>query len=151
MSKVLQIAISERKETEYPALRRPYRLAPAVFAGLSLVAGLIVGRRAWANRPLRRVCVAGSSMEPALRPDDRLLVVRGGRAWPGKVVMFDDPREPGRILIKRVVSHHGQDLVVAGDNPSASTDSRHFGPVSTRDLHGWAFYRYRPKYRRGRL
>jgi nickel-type superoxide dismutase maturation protease len=78
--------------------------------------------------------VVGESMTPAFRAGDWLvadrLAYRSRAPRPGNVVLLPDPREPGRLLLKRVacVEANG-DLTVLGDNPAESTDSRHFGPV----------------------
>src|SRR5436305_1226061 len=77
--------------------------------------------------PLRRVTVHGDSMRPALEPGDRLLVVGFLRPRPGDVVAVVDPRDAGRVLVKRVaaVDASGGGLItVLGDFPEASTDSR---------------------------
>ncbi|MGH9205786.1 MAG: nickel-type superoxide dismutase maturation protease [Acidimicrobiales bacterium] len=107
-------------------------------------------------RSFRRVEVVGGSMSPALLPGDRLVVV--ARPWrpprwprPGEVIAVRDPREPSRVLVKRVV---GVDrpkgmLEVAGDAPDASTDSRRFGPVPRASVVGRAVYRYAPAARSG--
>jgi signal peptidase I len=116
-----------------------------------------------ALRP-RRVEVVGESMLPALRPGDRLLLLRLP-VPPGAVVAVADPREPGRTLVKRVASGPGGEAtlpdggrmaagsgyLVLGDNPRATTDSGDFGPVPARLLRGRAVYRYAPPDRRGRL
>jgi nickel-type superoxide dismutase maturation protease len=101
--------------------------------------------------PLCRVEVAGESMAPALQPGDRLLVtpllpIRGG-----DVVALRDPRDRGRVLVKRVAAIGGDGVVVLGDNRAASTDSRDFGPVPARALLGRCFWRYHPEARRGAL
>ncbi|MBV9285574.1 MAG: nickel-type superoxide dismutase maturation protease [Acidimicrobiia bacterium] len=104
--------------------------------------------------PLRRVAVNGDSMRPALEPGDRLLVVRFPRLRPspGDVVAVVDPREPNRVLVKRVTDVDADGRVtVVGDNPAASTDSRTFGAVDAGLVVGRAFYRYWPQARRGRL
>jgi signal peptidase I len=97
-------------------------------------------------------------MAPALEPGDRLVVV--GIPWlppprprPGQVVAVGDPRDPRRLLIKRVraVRHHDDTLEVVGDAPEASTDSRTFGPVPRSSVVGRAVYRYAPTGRRGPL
>ena len=59
-------------------------------------------------RSVRRFEVTGSSMAPALRPGDRVVVVRVPwrlQPWPkpGDIVAVRDPRLPSRILVKRVV------------------------------------------------
>ena len=103
-----------------------------------------------APRLIRRVKVAGLSMAPALLPGDRLLVVRMGRPRPGDVVALPDPRQPARVIVKRVAAVEGRRVTVLGDDPSQSTDSRAFGPVDRADLFGRAVYRYWPAARRGR-
>jgi nickel-type superoxide dismutase maturation protease len=101
---------------------------------------------------LRRIYVADTSMQPALRPGDRLLVWRSRRIKSGDIVVFRDPEAPGTLLIKRVVSITSDDrLDVRGDNPNVSRDSRHFGTVPKALVLGRAAYRYLPAARRGRL
>ena len=120
------------------------------------VALSLVGVALW--RSVHRVEVVGMSMAPALEPGDRLIVV--GRPWfqppwprPGQVVAVGDPRDPRRLLIKRVGAvHHDDDtLEVVGDAAEASTDSRTFGPVPRSSIVGRAVYRYAPTGRRGPL
>ena len=106
--------------------------------------------------PLGRLQVAGESMAPTLLPGDRVLVWRRvGRLKPqvrvGDVVAVVDPRDPRRVMVKRVAGVAGTEISVLGDNEAASTDSRHFGPVSAGAIHGRVVYRYLPEERRGRL
>ncbi len=102
-------------------------------------------------RPLGRVAVEGGSMRPTLEPGDRLLLVRRRSYRPGAVVAVTDPRD-GRLLVKRVaaVTADGR-LVVVGDEPGASTDSRTFGPVAPSLVRGQAVHRYAPPGRTGRM
>jgi nickel-type superoxide dismutase maturation protease len=109
-----------------------------------------------AARSIHRVEVAGGSMSPALEPGDRLLVI--GTVWsrffwprPGDVVAVDDPRQPGRTLVKRVAAiHRGPATIeVLGDARGASTDSRDFGPLPRSSIVGLAVYRYAPPGRKG--
>lgn len=84
------------------------------------------------NRSLRRV--TGRSMLPTLAPGD---VVLTSPAWllrprVGDLVVVADPRRPERETIKRAVAWTSDGLVVHGDNPAASTDSRDYGPVPRR-------------------
>ena len=102
------------------------------------------------GRP-RRVVVSGDSMLPAFRPGDRLLVIPVARIREGDVVAVSDPREGARLLVKRVHRVAGDRLEVQGDNPAASTDSRHFGPVPAAAVQGRAVYRYHPPDRTGWL
>ena len=106
--------------------------------------------------PLGRLRVAGESMMPVLLPGDRLLVWRGlGPFRPvirvGDLVAVLDPRDPGRVMVKRVAGREGAGMYVLGDNESASTDSRHFGLVPTTAIRGRVIYRYLPEGRRGPL
>lgn len=105
--------------------------------------------------PLRRLRVTGESMVPTLVPGDRLLVVQGIgplrlAVRVGDLVALADPRDGRRIMVKRVVGIAGGGIDVRGDNPAASTDSRHFGPVTPGHLRGRVVYRYHPEARRGR-
>jgi nickel-type superoxide dismutase maturation protease len=98
-----------------------------------------------------RVLVSGNSMEPGLRPGDRLLVVPVLRIKEGQVVAVSDPRQPGRVLVKRIHSIRNGLVEVRGDNAGESTDSRHFGRVPRSSVIGRAVYRYAPSGRSGRL
>ena len=54
-----------------------------------------------------------------------------------------DPRQPDRLLLKRIEGPAGADgWLVAGDNPQASTDSRAFGPVGRELIVGKVWFRY---------
>lgn len=99
------------------------------------------------------IAVEGHSMRPALEEGDRLLVVRRRRYRPGDVVAARDPRDPGRVVVKRVaeVDGSGDRFVLLGDDPDASTDSRTFGSVHRNQVLGLAVYRYAPPGRAGRL
>jgi inner membrane protease subunit 1 len=114
----------------------------AVIVGASLLTGLI-GALLWL-RP-RRFVVSGDSMLPTLRPGDRLLVARLGHAKQGEIVVVRDPRSPSRLICKRVVSADARHIVVRGDNPDASTDSRAFGPVPVEWVVGRVLRRYYPR------
>jgi len=102
----------------------------------------------YAIRP-RRVQVTGESMRPALLPGDRLLVVRARRLRVGDVVAVSDPRHPARLMVKRVAAVDPSGVTVVGDDPSASTDSRQFGPVPSALVRGRVVYRYAPPNRVG--
>ena len=101
------------------------------------------------GRMFGRMVVEGDSMRPTLLPGDRLLLLRWGRARPGDLVVTSDPRQPSRLVVKRVAALGPAGLTVVGDNAASSTDSRSFGPI--RQVHGRALYRYHPPGRAGRL
>lgn len=108
-----------------------------------------------------RFVVQGTSMAPALAPGDRLLVrrrprrlairARGvGARGVGALVVVADPRDPRRLVVKRVAAIGEDGVTVLGDNPEASTDSRTYGPVPRAALRGRVVYRYAPAGRAGR-
>jgi nickel-type superoxide dismutase maturation protease len=73
-------------------------------------------------------------MEPTLWAGDRLLTVpaRPASVRPGRVVVVADPADEGHLVVKRVVSAEAGRVVVLGDQPAASTDSRTWGPLPRR-------------------
>lgn len=56
--------------------------------------------------------VIGHGLYRSIRPHDIVIIEHGGME-----------------KIKRVVAIHSESIIVAGDNQTESTDSRHFGPV----------------------
>lgn len=88
-------------------------------------------------------------MEPSVHPGDYVVAniwaYRFRRPRRGEVVLVRDPETRTRVLLKRVasVSRDGE-IVVVGDNPERSRDSRQFGAVSRSDVIGKAWIRVRP-------
>jgi nickel-type superoxide dismutase maturation protease len=81
---------------------------------------------------LRRI--VGNSMLPGFLPGDIVVgvrVLRRHRLRPGQVVIIN---HGGREKVKRIAEINGDELYVLGDNPQASTDSRHFGWISLSDV-----------------
>ncbi|GAA3002104.1 S26 family signal peptidase [Streptomyces drozdowiczii] len=112
--------------------------------------------------------VSGPSMTPALRHGQRVLFVRRGLLRPraGRIVVLRPPPGPaGRpLLVKRVVALGGDPMppevreaagaaagevvprgrmVVLGDNPAFSTDSRYWGALPASDVVGVVLERSR--------
>lgn len=109
---------------------------------------------------LVRVTVRGDSMAPTLRTGERVLVrrTRPAALSRGDLVVFRRPRDPVRSwMIKRVLAAPGDpvpraevptlwgrsdavvpvgSLVVVGDNPAVSYDSRQFGYVEASSVLG---------------
>jgi len=94
-------------------------------------------------------------MAPGLLPGDWLLVEPAATGSPpakGELVVVPDPRQPARLLVKRVsaVDSVGA-LQLGGDAPGSSTDSRTFGPVDGTAVLGRPWFRYWPPARFGRI
>ena len=126
--------------------RRRLAVLVAALAGSLATAGALL-------RP-RRLEVTGDSMLPTLRPGDRVLLVgsvRHRRSRVGELVAARDPRQPSRVLIKRVAGVRPDGLLLHGDNPDGSTDSREFGTVPPSLVVGRVVYRYHPPERAGRI
>ncbi|MGH2710925.1 MAG: S26 family signal peptidase [Actinomycetota bacterium] len=113
-----------------------------------------VGAAAAFLRPFR-VEVAGSSMEPTLRPGDWLIATRAGAIGRGRVVVLRHP-EDSMDLVKRVSAIPGDvvdgrtlgpdEYLVEGDNSDASTDGRSFGTVARVAIEGVVRVRYSPRF-----
>jgi signal peptidase I len=72
-------------------------------------------------------------MSPTYQAGDRVTALRRWRpVHPGDVVVFRDPRDTSRWILKRCVATVGTRLDVRGDNAAASTDSREFGLIERR-------------------
>jgi mitochondrial inner membrane protease subunit 1 len=99
-------------------------------------------------------------MAPTLLPGDWVLVVTPASYRRGDVVVVEHPGRPGYEMVKRLVAVPGDVVAerrlagdeywVEGDGP-ASTDSRHFGPVTRDALRARAELVYRPRERWGRV
>jgi nickel-type superoxide dismutase maturation protease len=91
-------------------------------------------------------------MEPALRAGDWLIVMTlTGLPRVGDIVLARDPREPERLVLKRVAAVRDGTFELLGDHPGESTDSRVFGRVPRNDILGRAIFRYAPLSRVGSL
>ena len=68
-------------------------LAALVVGGVSAVVAIAVW---WLRTHFAVVSITGSSMEPAFRSGERVLVRRGGRLARGDTVVLERPQRPGR-------------------------------------------------------
>ncbi|MER6513496.1 S26 family signal peptidase [Nonomuraea sp. NPDC001636] len=117
----------------------------AGFVTVVAVAALV-----WARRRFLSVRVEGVSMEPTLRPGQRLLA-RRAEGTTGDIVIVRNPHATAPnppLLVKRLVAGGGERLpdvlggglvpagriAVLGDNPRRSVDSRHFGLLHASDV-----------------
>jgi signal peptidase I len=102
--------------------------------------------------PVSRYVVEGSSMQPAFRSGDRVLVnrlaYRSRAPRAGEVVVLRDPEREGHVLLKRVGDAPEQFVAsptrvyVLGDNEAESRDSRAFGTVALGQILGKAWMKY---------
>ena len=93
--------------------------------------------------PLRRFRVADTRMQPNVYPGDGLLVSTWSRPHVGDLVVFAHPASQQTLLVKRVAARTATGLVVHGDNPNVSSDSRDFGEVPAALVIGTVLFRYR--------
>lgn len=72
-------------------------------------------------------------MFPTIRAGDSLLIDEHHYVHQcpkiDDIVLFRDPRNFERILVKRIVRLDQEYVFLQGDNPLESTDSRHFGAL----------------------
>ncbi|MGH2634138.1 MAG: nickel-type superoxide dismutase maturation protease [Tepidiformaceae bacterium] len=124
-------------------------LAPLFFLGAATASAIYLFRR------FDRYAVDGRSMLPTLQEGDWVIVDRRaypGVPGPGDVVVARDPREPTRLVFKRVnhIDLHKRAWLL-GDNSEESTDSRVFGGVAQDAVLGKVRWRYWPPGRAGRV
>ncbi len=95
----------------------------------------------WILRLRWRFRVTGNSMLPLLQPGDEVLV--NSRAYkkslprPNDIVVAHHPHRPPLRIIKRIAdtTENGR-YILLGDNPAESSDSRTFGPVTSKQILG---------------
>lgn len=82
--------------------------------------------------------VQGSSMIPTLNDGDLVIVDRELSRVPleGTIVAARPAGLDGKAVVKRVSAVSANQLVLLGDNPSDSLDSRRLGPVHQKELLG---------------
>ena len=96
--------------------------------------------------PFATAVVVGESMAPTYRAGDWILIRRTRRVRPDHVIAAPDPREPDRLMIKRLARPTPEGWWVLGDNRAHSTDSRTFGPVPVESVIGRVLFCYhRPR------
>ena len=116
-----------------PEPSQPQFIQPLPPAALSDLLALLLFRR-------RHMPVDGFSMAPTLVPGDRVLITpmqaQATLPAPGSIVVARRPDRTTTRIIKRLADIEDGGLVLLGDNPGASTDSRQFGVVPRRLLIG---------------
>jgi nickel-type superoxide dismutase maturation protease len=120
--------------------------------------GVAIAWSVVSRRPFR-VAIEGASMIPTLLPGDWVLAAGGARLVRGDVVVVEHPGRPGYEMVKRLTAVPGDrvegDRVLApdeywveGDHATASSDSRHFGPIRRDRLTAKVLLIYWPASRR---
>jgi nickel-type superoxide dismutase maturation protease len=136
-----------RHELQYSSVQRKWtcKALPVYTEGVPRLPPWLLARL-----PVANFIVADTSMQPALRPGDRVLVSRWSRPRPGDVVVLRDPEQSSVLLAKRIAQRTADGhYEVRGDNPNVSRDSRTFGTVAHRLVIGKVVFRYLPAERRG--
>jgi nickel-type superoxide dismutase maturation protease len=82
-------------------------------------------------------------MIPNLYPGDEILfdtrAYQQSAPQVGDIVVASRPDRPEITMIKRVAAIEGDGrLILLGDNPASSTDSRFFGPIALQNILGKA-------------
>jgi hypothetical protein len=90
-------------------------------------------------------------MEPTLRDGDWLLVDPVAQPTAGELVVAHDPRDPDRLIVKRIVETQPGRLLVAGDHPAHAGDAAEIGALETALVVGRPWLRYWPPRRFGRV
>ncbi|WP_227590642.1 S26 family signal peptidase [Cereibacter sphaeroides] len=54
----------------------------------------------------------------------------------GDIIVFPDPKDSSRLLVKRLLRSEDKGLFVIGDNVRNSRDSRHFGLIDPASVIG---------------
>lgn len=95
--------------------------------------------------------VSGESMMPTFVAKDYLFVFKSRSVKYGDYVVFCDPRDGNRRLLKKVSRVRTAEIFVEGLNKKQSTDSRIFGWISKDLVVGKVFMRYYPLFGRGKF
>jgi phage repressor protein C with HTH and peptisase S24 domain len=123
---------------------RPYRAPAVLTTGADVPAVPREYRLQW---PFRRILVSGTSMTPALRPGDMLVVRMTTTVRVGDIVLARFAAMPDRLVLKRAIRPVEGGWWVHGDNGGGSDDSRRYGVA---EVLGRVVWRYWPLVRRPR-
>jgi nickel-type superoxide dismutase maturation protease len=144
---VIRLRSSLVRRLEALAADRQRLVRLGVDACLLSVGAVVAAAAVTAKHRLLRLEVEGVSMVPVLAPGDRVLVLRTGQVAVGDIIAIHDPEGSEAVWLKRLSGIDRSSLRVEGDNPGASRDSRHFGPIPRSALVGRVLWRYWSPYR----
>lgn len=102
------------------------------------IVGVLVGLICLSWARVRIVRVAGDSMLPTFGNGALLVTIapRDRAIRTHAIVTCHDPRDPDRVIVKRIASRLDDLVDLRGDNPTASTDSRAFGLLRVNAITG---------------
>lgn len=89
----------------------------------------------------KRLKVTGNSMLPLLQPGTEILISTSAyqKSMPkiGDIIVTIHPYYPELTIVKRITAiNQDGNYFLMGDNPSESTDSRHWGTIKLEDIIG---------------
>lgn len=118
-----------------------------VIVAIALYTAIALDAKNWFGFELHYI--PSVSMSPAIKAHDVLLSDTSSQAISQlrlyDVVVFDDPQNPDRLLVKRLAGLSDSGLYVLGDNARKSHDSRYFGdiePASVKAIAKWVIGRW---------
>lgn len=85
-------------------------------------------------------------MAPSLKEGARVFACTAGRLRLADVVICRHPTTR-QETVKRIVRKEEDQYYVEGDNLTMSTDSRHYGLVTKKDIVAKVLFQYRPRFR----
>lgn len=105
------------------------------------IAGILEKLRFYVGR-LQGIVIKGDSMHPTLKPGDRLLVDKNSAINVGDIVVAAHPFKSSVKIVKRVANIESDGrILLSGDNPNESSDSRAFGSINRSDIIGKVVFR----------
>lgn len=95
----------------------------------------------WLFRYRKRLKISGNSMLPLLKPGTEILINPNAyqKSIPkiGDIIVTIHPAHPNLSIVKRITAiNQDGSYFLTGDNPTESTDSRHWGTIKLEDIIG---------------
>ncbi|HOT45279.1 MAG TPA: signal peptidase I [Spirochaetota bacterium] len=82
-------------------------LIKIIAAAAGLVAGFVICRIAFIS-----FTMPDASMEPNLKKDDLVIIMRHVTPRKGDIILFKNPAEPGRVLVRRIAAVEGETVEI---------------------------------------
>lgn len=114
---------------------QPRRISYALahlFSALALYTAVWLNAKSWGGYEI--YYIPSESMTPAISQHDVLLADTSKKAINSielyDILVFDDPQNHDRQLVKRLIANSESGLYMLGDNSAKSHDSRYFGSIN---------------------